>query len=118
MSRYARLVYVASDQSDLEETLAWQMKIAKLPPCEREVEFAKSIGRKWRLDFCFPDQMLAVEVEGATYANGRHTRGSGFHEDCIKYAELAIMGYRLIRLDSKMVEDGSGLSFIERALAA
>ena len=117
MARYARLLFVAATGSDLEETLAWQMRVAKLPIPEREVVFAKDIGRRWRLDFLFREQMLAVEVEGKTYANGRHNRGPGFHEDCYKYAELAIRGFRLIRLDSKMVDDGSGLALVERALA-
>lgn len=45
--------------SELEETLAFHLKAAKLPAPEREYRFDPE--RRWRFDFAWPDQMLAVE---------------------------------------------------------
>lgn len=72
--------------------------------------------RKWRVDFAFPDCKLAIEVEGGSWSGGRHTRGSGFEEDCEKYNELAILGWKLIRVTGKMIKNGTGIRFIERYL--
>lgn len=53
--------------------------------------------RKWRFDLAIPSIKLAVEIEGAVYSNGRHTRGSGFIKDIEKYNTAAIMGWTLLR---------------------
>ena len=83
---------------------------------EREVRFHQT--RKWRFDFSFPAEMLAVEVEGATWQNGRHTRGGGFAEDCIKYAEAVLLGYRVLRFTSEQVYDGTAVKYIAMAVGA
>ena len=72
---------------------------------EREVMFAQP--RKWRFDVAFPNQKLAVEVEGGAWANGRHTRGAGFVKDVFKYNAAVIRGWRLLRFTPQMVEDGT-----------
>ena len=102
--------------SELEEMLLLDMKRLKLPIPEREWRFHPT--RRWRLDFCWPGDRVACEVEGATWANGRHNRGAGFEADCVKYAEAAIMGYRVIRVTKDMIEDGRAVDLIERALNA
>lgn len=115
MARYARLAFVATAGSELEETLAWQMRIAKLPIFEIQYKFHPT--RKWAADFAFLDHRLLVEVEGGTWSNGRHNRGAGFLADCVKYNSAAALGWRIVRLDSKLVEDGRGLTMVEEALA-
>jgi hypothetical protein len=96
--------------------LLFQCKVAKLPTPTTELTFAPP--RRWRFDVAWPEHRLAVEVEGAVYRNGRHTRGSGFTADCVKYAEATIRGWRVIRATSGQVKDGTALGWIERALAA
>ena len=44
---------------------------------------------------------LALEVEGAVWIQGRHTRGSGFVKDMEKYNEAAVLGWRIIRVQPK-----------------
>jgi very-short-patch-repair endonuclease len=95
-----------------EDQLADQM-LGWLRP-EREYPFHPT--RKWRFDFAWPDLKLAVEVEGQTWHAGRHTRGSGFEKDCEKYAEAAILGWRVIRVTADMVVDGRGIGFVRRLL--
>lgn len=53
--------------------------------------------RRWRFDFAWPEHRVAVEVEGGHWHNGRHTRGSGFQADCIKYSRAVEMGWRVLR---------------------
>jgi len=81
---------------------------------EREYRFHPS--RLWRLDLASLPERLAVEVEGGVFTGGRHIRGTGFTRDCEKYAELAILGWRLIRVTTDQVRDGVALGWIERAL--
>lgn len=54
--------------------------------------------RRWRFDFAWPAYRIAVEVEGGVYSKGRHTRAKGYSEDCTKYNEAAIYGWRVLRL--------------------
>lgn len=72
--------------------------------------------RRWRFDFAWPDQMLAVEVEGGTWAGGRHTSGAGFEKDCEKYAEALILGWRVLRVTSTQVRKGQAILWLSRII--
>ena len=100
------------DGSDL---LNWQLAAAGFVGWHPELRFHPT--RKWRLDAAHEAMKLAVEVEGAVWTNGRHTRGSGFVKDLEKYNELAIAGWRLIRVTPQQVKAGEALQLIERAMA-
>lgn len=104
-------------QSDLEALLEWQFTVAQ-GIAERGwvVEHRFAPPRRWRFDFAFPDEMLAVEVEGGTWVQGRHSRGSAFTADCIKYAEAMILGWRVLRVTGDMVSDGTAVELVRRAL--
>jgi hypothetical protein len=67
----------------------------KIPLPEKEYKFHHE--RKWRFDFCWKEKMIALEVEGGVWSNGRHTRGSGFIKDMEKYNAAAVLGYRVVR---------------------
>lgn len=119
-------------KSELETILANQIIFAGLPEPEREYRFAAltvgigeyglrvrlaTLGLKdWRFDFAWPDHELAVEIEGGIWAGGRHTRGRGFMEDCRKYNEATLMGWRVLRVVGAWVRNGEALALIERAL--
>ena len=47
-------------------------------------------SRKWRADFCNPLYKIIVEIDGAVWSNGRHTRGSGFIKDMEKRDNIKI----------------------------
>lgn len=100
--------------SAIEELLAFQVKAAKLPIPEREFRFHAT--RRWRSDFGWPLHMLLVEVEGGTWTGGRHTRGRGFADDCIKYNTAAIEGWKVLRFTSDQIKNGSALVMIETAI--
>ena len=115
--------------SKLESQLALQMRAVKLPEPEHEYRFAamatggtgtgvrqriKASGMKdWRMDFCWPDLMLAIEVEGGGWTNGRHTRGSGFEADIKKYSEAMRLGYTVYRCDGRLIKNGEAVQVIE-----
>lgn len=99
--------------SPLEVLLAWQMQAAGLVFAS-EYRFHET--RKWRVDFAFEKQRVAVEVEGGVWTGGRHTRGGGFEDDCTKYNALALAGWRLLRFTGAMVKSGVALSTIEQAI--
>lgn len=101
--------------SELEIEMARQLKWAGLDTFVPEWAFA--LPRRWRFDFAWLDEHLALEVEGGTWQKGRHTSGIGFEQDCCKYNEAACLGWTVLRVTANMVHDGSALEFVRRALA-
>jgi hypothetical protein len=102
--------------SPLELLLDQQMTLLGLPEWVSEYQFKKP--RRWRFDRAWPHLRLAVEVEGGIWSGGRHTRGKGYEDDCVKYNEAAILGWRVIRVTSNMIDDGRAVDMIMRALGA
>lgn len=94
--------------------LAVQIRAAKLPEPVKEWRFAPP--RRWRFDLAWPSRSLALEIEGGHWINGRHNRASGFIKDMEKYNEAALSGWKVLRVTTDMVKDGSALNLIERAL--
>lgn len=101
-------------ESDLERAMTFAIRCAKLPNPEREYKFHPT--RKWRFDFAWPEKKIALEVEGGTWVGGAHNRGAHFESDAEKYNEAAILGWRILRVNNKMVEDNRAVSFLERLL--
>lgn len=88
-----------------EETFSLQCRCRKLCP-EREYEFCP--GRKWRFDFAWPIERIAVEIEG-----GVHRIKDRFHRDIEKYNTAALMGWRVLRYTPKMIDEAKALEDIE-----
>lgn len=81
---------------------AWQALAPQgLPAPIREHRFHPV--RRWRFDLAFIDHRVAVEIDGATWTQGRHTRGSGFILDCEKLNTAAAMGWRVLRFPSTVL---------------
>lgn len=81
-----------------------------LPMPELEHRFHPE--RRWRVDFAWPDFKVAVEVEGAVWTRGRHTRPLGFFRDCEKYNHLALAGWFLLRFSPQQVITMSAINMI------
>jgi very-short-patch-repair endonuclease len=73
-------------------------------------------GRKWRFDFSWPDYKVAVELQGGTHTQGRHTRGSGYERDVEKLNEAQLAGWLVIWTTTRQAERGDALVWAERAL--
>ncbi len=98
----------------LEDLLAWHIKTWGLPIPEREYRFDPV--RHWRIDFAWPPFKLAVEVEGLTYAGGRHQRIQGFEKDEEKYNALQLAGWTLLRFSSRAIRSAFAVRAIQVAL--
>ncbi len=82
------------------------LEVRGLPRPEREWKF--DAKRRWRFDYAWPQQMIALEVEGGVWTGGRHTRGAGFVKDMEKYNRAAVLGWRLLRVTpDKLVSFGT-----------
>ena len=72
--------------------------------------------RKWRADYAIPSAMLLLEIDGAVWSGGRHTRGAGFIADQEKLNNAAIMGYRVLRFVPADIKNGTLLNTVKLAL--
>lgn len=104
---------VPQQKSELEEEFAIQIKLAKLPEPKREYRFSK---RRWRFDFAWVPQCVAVELVGGTYTQGRHTRGKGYAADREKANEAQLLGWICLEATAAHVKSGKALQWLERAL--
>ena len=91
-----------------------QMRAIKLLSPVLEHRFAPP--RKWRFDFCWPDRMVALEVDGGTWTQGRHTRGAGYERDCEKRNAATELGWRVYNVTPAMIRSGYALDLLERVL--
>jgi hypothetical protein len=73
--------------------------------------------RKWRFDFAWPEQKLALEIEGGLWVSGGHSRGSGRIKDHEKFAEAAAHGWRIIPRQPSNILSLETVDLIRRALA-
>lgn len=112
----ARLKHAkTTDPKEWENKLFDQLLEAGLPQPLRQVPFAKIIRRNWTADFGWGEERILCEVEGAVWAQGRHTRGGGYTEDCIKYSWASILGWTLVRVTPGMIADGTALRLLTEA---
>lgn len=66
-------------------------------------EFRFHPTRRWRFDYAIPKHKIAIEFEGGIWIKGRHNRGKGFCDDCIKYNEAVKLGWRVLRYTTESI---------------
>lgn len=96
-------------QSAGEAAFALHCRVEKLDP---EPEYRFHPERKWRFDFAFPAQMIAIEIEG----RGRHQSFGGFVKDAEKYNAAAKLGWRVLRYTPQMVMRGDAINDVMEIL--
>ena len=62
--------------------------------------------RKWRFDYAWEEQKLALEVHGGIHSGGRHTRGRGFVEDRAKMNEATLLGWTVLEVTPEHIKSG------------
>jgi hypothetical protein len=90
-----------------------QLALAGLPECVREYRFHPT--RRWRWDLAWPEHRLALELHGGIWSAGRHTRGLGFSNDCVKYSEAAVLGWRVLHATGDHVKSGQAVQWVRTA---
>ena len=101
-------------ESVLEALFYQQTRGFGLPEPVRELAFHEE--RKWRFDFAWPDQKIAVEVEGGIWNQGRHTRSHGFMADSQKYNTALSMGWKVLRFTGPDIRSGEAIKVVQAVL--
>lgn len=82
--------------SKAEECLAAALEAEPLPGWDLVREYQFDASRKWTLDFAWPSQRLAIEVEGH-----RHRTYAGQRSDSEKFNEALRQGWRVLRYPAR-----------------
>lgn len=103
--------------SDLADRLLSLCRLARIHP-EPEREHVGIPGRRFRFDLAWPAIMLAVEVHGGEFSQGRHTRGRGLAADCEKSNLAQLHGWMILAFTGRQVDRESGdvIATIEKAI--
>ncbi len=73
--------------------------------------------RKWRQDFAWPEYRVCMEVEGAVWTNGGHSRGSGKIRDHEKFTAAAVLGWRILYCQPSDLMTAKTIQSIRSAIA-
>lgn len=123
-NRSTRRTLTDARGTDWTDYLIDSLRLMQLPLPEAELKFHPE--RKWRFDLHWQHlgAKLACEIEGGTwmrtgngYSRG-HAHPERFESDCEKYSEAALLGWCVIRVTPKMIQEGKAVDLIQRALRA
>lgn len=70
--------------------------------------------REWRFDYAWIKERIALEIEGGVRGS-RHFSLAGFQDDQVKYLEADILGWRVVHVNYKMLENGVALDLLKGA---
>jgi very-short-patch-repair endonuclease len=99
------------DGSQLERQMMLQIIAERLPaPMREHYPFR---DRKFRLDFSWPDLLIALEVDGAV-----HRIKARFHADIERHNLLLLAGWRVLRAGREEIKDGRALGWLKQLLGS
>lgn len=84
-----------------EEAFAAEWAVSGLEGSDTVREYKFHPTRKWRFDFAWPSQRLALEIDG----RGRHQTVVGVRADCEKNNEAIRLGWRVLRVPATDKKD-------------
>ena len=103
--------------SALEQTLAYQIRIAGL--ITPETEYRAIPERRFRFDFAWPSRKLLVEVQGGIWKKkGGQSTGQGINRDTEKANLATLAGWRVMAFTPNQIRSGEALRWIQKALEA
>ena len=82
--------------------------------CHLTCELCGATKRRWRFDYCWDE--IALEVQGAIFTAGRHTRGSHLLSEYEKLNLAVIEGWAVLFCTPSQITDGSIFPVIRKAL--
>ncbi len=89
---------IAKDKHELPFLRLFASRHPDLPQPLRDHKFALAVGRKFKLDFSWPELKLGCELDGGG-ARSRHATVKGYANDCDKVNIAAAMRWRLLRFN-------------------
>lgn len=101
-------------ESPLEKTFLTQLQSEGLAKPLPQFQFCQN--RKWRFDFAWPSIRLAVEIQGGTFTNGRHSRGVGYDQDSEKSNIATLLGWRVLRFSTRDLSEGKAIKMVGQFL--
>ena len=102
-------------KSDLEATLALHLRVNNFPEWETEYRFHPK--RRWRIDFAWPEQRVALEVQGGIHmAKSGHNTAAGITRDCEKANEAVVLGWKVLSVTADQIRDGSAIDWLRRLM--
>ena len=72
--------------------------------------------RRWRFDLAWPDEKVALEVQGGIWTNGRHSRGAALLNEWEKLNTAAGLGWRMLYCQPKDLCKKETVEYIRAAL--
>jgi very-short-patch-repair endonuclease len=93
--------------SKAEECLAAALEEQALPGWDLTREYPFDKGRRWKFDFAFPSQRLAIEVDGRY-----HRTFKGQRNDSEKFNEAVRQGWRVLRLPADRATPPKAKEFV------
>jgi hypothetical protein len=85
-----------------------------LPTPMDEYQFHDS--RKWRFDFAWPLQKVALEVDGGIFVNGRHNQGAAMLLQWEKENTAQSMGWHIFKCSPSTALKSEIVGFLKLAL--
>ena len=85
-----------------------------LPEPTPEFKFCET--RRWRFDYAWVEQKVALEQDGGLFVNGYHARGGGIEKEHEKFNEAACLGWRILRVQPRGLLKLATISLLRRAI--
>lgn len=107
-----------------QQAQAERNRVALVAYCEQhgfplpEPEHVFCAHRNWKFDFAWPNLKIALELEGGTFMQGRHSSGPGQRADMEKYNEAAIRGWLVLRVETCKARSARMMGLMWRAMMA
>ncbi len=107
-----------------QDAQAEKIRVALVAFCEKHgfppptPEHVFVLHRGWKFDYAWVESKVALELEGGTFMQGRHSSGPGMRADMWKYNEAAIRGWLVLRCETGKARSARTLGVLWRALMA
>ncbi len=72
--------------------------------------------RRWRFDWAWVEDKVALEVQGGCWTHGKHSRGKGQLNDFAKANRAVVLGWKLLYCTPSQIESGEIMPVIRQAL--
>jgi hypothetical protein len=72
--------------------------------------------RKWKFDFAWINEKVAMEIEGGLWIQGRHNRAASMINDMEKYNEAASNGWLVLRFTPQQITSSWCIGILKRTL--
>lgn len=115
-----RAMAKVSKKTELEDAfyLHWQLMFPDLPmPVRQHPILNPKTNRHWKLDFAWPQEKLAVELQGGSFIRGGHNTAKGQHSDYERHNTLTKMGWRTLFFNTIGCKDmAAAVEFVAEVL--